>query len=100
MMAGLVLSLLISLGLAFLVDVAYQKTWTQSDVTHLLGVKVLVEVPRIMTSHGVAKAQKKKAGFFASVGVAGIAYVIFLFLVYTNQGFVLRQLDPIIQKLY
>jgi polysaccharide chain length determinant protein (PEP-CTERM system associated) len=100
MVAGFVLSLLIALGLAFLVDVAYQKTWTQSDITHLLGVKVLAEVPRIATRNGAAKAQKKRFGFVTSVGIAGVAYAVFLYFAYAHPGFVLRQLDPLIQKLY
>jgi len=100
MMAGVVLSLLISLGLAFLVDIAYQKTWTQSDITHLLGVKVLAEVPRIPTRNTAAKAQKKRVGFVSSVGIAGVAYAVFLYFAYAHAGFVLRQLDPLIQKLY
>ena len=92
--------LLISLGLAFLVDVAYQKTWTPSDITHLLGVKVLAEVPRIPTRKGVARTQKKRVGLAASVGIAGVAYAFFLYVAYGHPGFVLRQLDPLIQRLY
>ena len=100
MMAGFGLSLLIALGLAFLVDIAYQKTWTQSDITHLLGVKVLAEVPRIATRNAAVKAQKKRFGFVTSVGIAGAAYAVFLYFAYAHPGFVLRQLDPLIQKLY
>jgi uncharacterized protein involved in exopolysaccharide biosynthesis len=100
LVAGLVLSLLIGLGLAFLVDIANQKTWTQSDITHLLGVKVLAEVPRIATRNAAVKAQKKRVGFVTSVGIAGVAYAVFLYFAYAHPGFVLRQVDPLIQKLY
>ena len=98
--AGVALSLLIGVGLAFLVDIAKQKTWTQSDITHLLGVKVLAEVPRITMRNAVTKAQKRKVGFVTSVGLASIAYGFVLYFAYVHSGFVLRQLDPLIQKLY
>ena len=98
--AGFTLSLLISLAIAFVVDIANQKTWTQSDVTYLMGVKVLVEVPRIVTRDGAARTLQKRVGFLSSVGVGAIAYAVVLYFAYTHQSFVLHHLDPIIQRLY
>jgi len=100
MSAGVVASLLFGMVIAFVVDTATQKPWTHSDVTNLLGVKVLVEVPRIVTRKGVTVARKKKIGFFASVAVAAVVYALCLYLAYDHSGFVLQKLDPIIQKLY
>jgi polysaccharide biosynthesis transport protein len=98
--SGLVLSLLISIALAFLVDVAYQKSWSPSDISRTAGVRVLIEVPRIVTRDGAAKALKKKAAVLTSVSIAAVAYASFLCLAYAHPGFVLRQLDPLIQKFY
>ena len=98
--AGVGVSLLFALAIAFLVDTATQKPWTHSDITHLLGIKVLVEVPRIATRDGVAEARKKKIAFLASVGAAAVLYAVCLYLAYDHSGFVLQRLDPFIQKLY
>jgi polysaccharide chain length determinant protein (PEP-CTERM system associated) len=97
---GIAFSLLAALALGFLVDIGSQKMWTQSDINHQLGVKVLVEVPRMTTRSGVTRARKKRAGFLTAVGMATAAYGFCLYLAYNHPGFLLRQLDPLIQKLY
>jgi len=52
--------------------------YTNATHTQLLGVKVLAEVPRITTRHGIAKAQKKRIGYAASLCLGTIAYAFFL----------------------
>jgi polysaccharide biosynthesis transport protein len=98
--AGLGASLLIGLLIGFVVDILYQKTWTQSEIASLTGIKVLVEVPRITTKASVVRAQRRRAGFLTSVGLGAVAYGLFLYLVYTHPGFVLQNLNPLLQKLY
>jgi polysaccharide chain length determinant protein (PEP-CTERM system associated) len=97
---GIALSLFVGLALGLLVDISSQKMWSQSDITHQLGIRVLVEVPRMVTSGGVVRARKKRAGFIAVVGMAAVAYGVCLYLAYNHAGFLLRQLEPLIQKLY
>jgi len=97
---GIMMSLFAALALALIVDIANQKMWTMSDVETLLGTTVLVEIPEIVTPSDLNKSRRKKMVFAASVAALSAVYGVCLYFVYLHQGFVLRQLDPIIQRLY
>lgn len=100
MIAGITLSLLIALALAFTVEIANQKSWSQSDIAYLIGVKVLVEIPRMTLQGSRARSRKERATFLAAVAAGSSAYAVCLYLAYNHAGFVLRRLDPLLQKLY
>jgi succinoglycan biosynthesis transport protein ExoP len=97
---GLALSLAIGIALALVTDVANQKIWTHSEIEHLLGGAVLAEIPEILTDADLVHARKKKTIFVASSIAAAAAYSVCLYMVYAHQGFILRQIDPLLQRLY
>jgi polysaccharide biosynthesis transport protein len=97
---GIMASLFGGLALAVIVDIANQKMWTMSDVEALLGTTVLVEIPEIVTSSDLDKSRRKRMIYAASIAGLSVVYVACLYFVYLHQGFVLRHLDPFIQRLY
>jgi polysaccharide chain length determinant protein (PEP-CTERM system associated) len=99
-LGGLVVSLLLGIAIAVVVDIAKQKLWTQSEIEGLLGATVLVEIPEIVTDADVALARRKRITFVASCVGAAMAYSIGLYFLYLHQASVLRHLDPVLQKLY
>jgi protein tyrosine kinase modulator len=98
--AGILFSLLFSIALAIIVDVANQKMWTMTDVEAILGATVLVEIPEIVTSADLSAGRQRKRIHLASFAVASVAYAACLYLVYVHQGFVMTHLDPLFRRLY
>lgn len=97
-LVGAVISLVIGIILAVLVDVINQKIWTQSEIENLLGVTVLIEIPEIVTNSDLYLARRKKVTQAATGLALSAAYVSSLYLIYVNQAAVLRRLDPVIQR--
>jgi succinoglycan biosynthesis transport protein ExoP len=98
-LAGLAVSLCLSLGAAFLVDICSPKIFTQAELERVLETKVLVEIPRITT---LADVRKKRwmgllyaAAFVALTG----AYGGCLYYLYLKQSKLLPILDPLIQRI-
>lgn len=98
--AGVLFSLLFSIALAILVDVANQKMWTLSDVESLLGTTVLVEIPEIVTVADLSAGRRRKRIHLASAAVASALYGACLYFAYVHQGFLMTQLEPVIRRLY
>jgi polysaccharide chain length determinant protein (PEP-CTERM system associated) len=93
------ISLAISLAVATALDVARQKVWTQSQIEAFWGVPVLVEIPEIVSQEDSTLVRKKRL-WLAVSSVAGLAaYSVCLYGVYLKHGFILQQIDPIIQRL-
>jgi uncharacterized protein involved in exopolysaccharide biosynthesis len=97
---GILFSLLFSIALAIIIDVANQKMWTLSDVESLLGTTVLVEIPEIVTLADLSAAHRRKRVHLASFAVASAAYGACLYFAYVHQSFVMTQLDPLFRRLY
>jgi len=97
---GILLSLLAGIALAVIVDVANQKMWTLSDVESLLGTTVLVEIPEIVTASDLSDGRRRRVIQLASFTILSAVYGVCLYFVYLHQGFVLRQLEPVIKRLY
>jgi len=97
---GTLLSLLGGIAIGFVSDIANQKMWTASDVEALLGATVLVEIPEIVTASDTELARKKKRKHLASVAAIAAAYGAALYFIYLHQGFVVRQLEPYLQRFY
>jgi hypothetical protein len=97
---GIMLSLLIGIALAIIVDVANQKMWTLSEVEALLGTTVLVEIPEIVTPSDLDENNRRKKIYLASFTILSTVYGVCLYLAYLHQGFVLKQLEPVIKRLY
>ena len=92
-------SLVAAIVFAGIVDIARQRIWTQSQIESLWGVPVLIDIPEIVAEVNVV-AVRKRMLMYAASGVAAVTvYSFFLYGLYLKQGFVLQQLDPIIQKL-
>jgi len=98
--AGVLFSLLFSIALAIIIDVANQKMWTLSDVESLLGTTVLVEIPEIVTLADLGASRRKKRIHIASAAVASALYGACLYFAFLHQGFLMTQLEPVIRRLY
>ena len=98
--AGVLFSLLFSIALAIIVDVANQKMWTLSDVESLLGTTVLVEIPEIVTLADLSADRRRKRIHLASAAVASALYGACLYFASVHQNFLMTQLEPVIRRLY
>jgi uncharacterized protein involved in exopolysaccharide biosynthesis len=98
--AGVLVSLLLSIALAIIIDVANQKMWTLSDVESLLGTTVLVEIPEIVTVADLSAGRRRKRIHVASVAVASALYGACLYFAHVHQSFLMTQLEPVIRRLY
>lgn len=98
-LAGVALSLGLGLAFAVLVDYSNPKLWTQGDIENLLGVPVLVEIPEIVTIEDRSVLRKRRIAHAALFVFFTTIYAAGLYLIYINQAFVLRHLDPIVDKL-
>jgi succinoglycan biosynthesis transport protein ExoP len=98
LLAGCIISLLVSIVLATVVDIARQKVWTQSQIEALWGVPVLVEIPAIVTDADLAQARKRNYKILLASAASVLVYSLFLYGVYLKHHFILTQLDPLLQK--
>jgi hypothetical protein len=98
--AGVLFSLLFSIALAILIDVANQKMWTLSDVESLLGTTVLVEIPEIITLADLSAGRRRKRIHLASAAAASALYGACLYFAHVHQDFLMTQLEPVIRRLY
>jgi polysaccharide biosynthesis transport protein len=95
---GFVICLAISVGIAFTVDVARQRIWTQSEIEAFWGVPVMVDIPEIVTDADVAAAQRRKwVVSAAALGAFGV-YSVCLYLFYLRTPDILQRLDSVLQK--
>jgi len=96
---GCFASLALAIAFAFVVDLARQRVWTQSEIESLWGVPVMVDIPAIVSDSDQVALRRKKLAF-ATFFLAGFAvYGVFLYGVSLNQHFILQQLDPVLQTL-
>ena len=98
LLAGCCISLLVSIAFAAAVDIARQKVWTQSQIEALWGLPVLVEIPEIVTDADLAEARKTKYKILLASAASVVVYGLCLYGVYLKHNFILRQLDPLLQK--
>jgi len=96
---GCLASLALAIGFAFVVDLARQRVWTQSEIETMWGVPVMVDIPSIVSDSDQIALRKKKLAF-ATFFLAGFAvYSVFLYGVYLKQHYILQQLEPVLQTL-
>jgi polysaccharide chain length determinant protein (PEP-CTERM system associated) len=98
LLGGAAISLLVSIALAVLVDVAGQKIWTPTQVETIWGLPVLVDIPEIVTDTDVTAIRKSWFAYTAYSLAGAAVWSVCLYGVYVKQGFVLRLLDPVLQK--
>src|SRR5262249_28530915 len=98
-LVGTIISLLGSIGLAVVIDLTSQKIWTQAELEKLFDVSVLIEIPAITTNSDLVRTRRNRWKLAASTMAAGLAYTACLYAIYLKQAHVLRQLDPVIQRL-
>jgi hypothetical protein len=98
--AGVLFSLLFSIALAIIVDIANQKMWTLSDVESLLGTTVLVEIPEIVTLADLSEGRRRSRLHLASFAVGSAVYGACLYFTYIHQSFIMTHLEPVIRGLY
>jgi len=99
-LGGVVGGLFLGLVLAAAVDLLQQKIWTQFELEHLLGAAVLAEIPEILTESDEKLARKRRMRVAASFAVLAAVHVSLLYFILMKQGFILRSLDPVLQKIY
>jgi polysaccharide biosynthesis transport protein len=100
LLVGSLASLVISIGLAAVIDIARQKIWTQANVETFWGVPVLIDIPSILTDSDLALIHRKKTIYAASSAAGVIAYGFCLYVVYLKHDAVLQHLDPIVKLVY
>jgi succinoglycan biosynthesis transport protein ExoP len=98
LLAGCCISLVVAIAFAAAVDIARQKVWTQSQIETLWGLPVLIEIPAIVTDADLAEARKKKFKILLASAASVLVYGFCLYGVYLKHNFILRQLDPLLQK--
>jgi capsular polysaccharide biosynthesis protein len=96
---GCLFSLLLAIGFAFIVDLARQRVWTQSEIESLWGVPVMVDIPAIVSDGDQAELRRKRLAFATFFLAAFTVYGAFLYGVYLNNNYILQQLDPVLQTL-
>ncbi|HEX4996907.1 MAG TPA: hypothetical protein VFY29_01695 [Terriglobia bacterium] len=94
-----ILSLFLSIGIAVGVDITRQRVWAPTEIEALWGVPVLVDIPEILMEADVTVTRKKRHVFAASAMAMIALYSICLYGIYLKHGFILRQLDPLLQKI-
>lgn len=99
LLAGTLLSLLVAIVFGAVVDIALQRVRTPSEIEKHWGVPVLVDIPEIVTDADLVVGRKKRVVFAASSLALIAVYSAGLYVVYLKHAFILRQLDPVIQKL-
>jgi len=98
-LAGLAISLLLGVAVAFVVDMASPRVITQAELERVLPTRVLAEIPRITSPSDIRKRRRMGAVYAASgVALAGL-YGGCLYLLYLKQSRLLQILDPVIQKI-
>lgn len=97
-LGGTIASLLLSLAFAVGVDVARQRIWTESEIESFWGTRVLVNIPEILTDGDLAAARRKKWIFVTSTVGAALVFCVCLYGIDLKHEFILRQLDPVLQK--
>jgi hypothetical protein len=98
LLAGCCISLLVAIAFAAAVDIARQKVWTQSQIEALWGLPVLVEIPTIVTDADLAEDRKMKYKILLASAASVLVYGFCLYSIYLKHSFILRQLDPLLQK--
>jgi len=98
-LAGIAVSFPFGVAFAVGIDLLSGKIWTPMDLESMLSVPVLAEIPEIITSEDETNLKKRRATRRSVALACMLAYSLGLYLIYTKQAFILRQLDPIIQRL-
>ncbi len=81
MLGGLGIALAVSLGLALAVDFLDQKIWNPSEVTHLLGLPLIGEIPEILSEAEVNGRSRRALMRAAGYAVLSILTAASVFLV-------------------
>ncbi len=98
-LAGLGISLVLAVVVAWIVDGLNPRVWTQRQLERLLETPVLVEIPSLASVSDIIRARRRKFVhallFILSAGI----YMGGLYYLYLKQSALLRLLDPIIERL-
>jgi uncharacterized protein involved in exopolysaccharide biosynthesis len=98
-LTAIIACLAFSIGLAVVIDVLRQRVWTASEVEAFWGAPVLIDIPEILTDSAVAAQRRNKLIYATSAVVSAAAYAVLLYFVYVNHEPIMRQLDPVLQRL-
>src|SRR5262249_5439626 len=98
-LVGAVMSLLISLGFAVVVDVFRQTICTPSQVEMFWNLPILADIPQIVTDSELRAFRRQKFVRAASSATVVIISTFLLYLIYQRPTIVMRSLVPVLQKL-
>ena len=96
---GLLISLALSLAVAFGVGLADQRIWTQQELERYLGAPVLVEIPSIVTPTDIKRERQKKLMYAGVIAVCLGIYLGGVGYAYLKQPQFLRAVDPLMEKI-
>lgn len=96
---GLCISFAIGVGLGVLLDLFSLNVYTGSELERFLKAPVLVEIPQITSPVDILRARRRNAAYALIFMAAACAYTWGLHLLYLRQGFLLKILDPLIERI-
>jgi polysaccharide biosynthesis transport protein len=97
--AGFITSLAAGIIIALLVNSLAGQVWTNRELEKALEVQVLVEIPAIVTPADIKKVMRRRLMHaFLLIAFTGV-YLGGIYYLYLKQSFVLRLLDPVIEKI-
>lgn len=81
-LGGLGIALAVSVGLALAIDFLDQKIWTPSEVTQLLGLPLIGEIPEILSPAEVGARSRRALMRVAGYGALSVVTAAVVFLVF------------------
>ncbi len=82
MLVGLGIAIVLSLGLALTVDLLDQKIWSSSEVTHLLGLALIGEIPEILSPAEVVARSRRGVMQVAGYGALSVLTAVAVLLIF------------------
>jgi polysaccharide chain length determinant protein (PEP-CTERM system associated) len=100
LLVGLGISIAVGLAGAFVIDFLSPSIFTEGELERALESHVLIEIPSITTLSDTKRARHRAIAFSAAFVVLLCAYGGCLYFLYHKQAFLLRILDPLIQRIH
>jgi polysaccharide chain length determinant protein (PEP-CTERM system associated) len=100
LLVGLGISVAVGLAGAFVIDFLSPSIFTEGELERALESNVLIEIPSITTLSDTTRARHRAIAFAAAFVVLLCVYGGCLYFLYHKQAFLLRILDPVIQRIH
>jgi polysaccharide biosynthesis transport protein len=98
-LAGLAISLVAGIGIAWVVDALNPRVWTQRELERLLETPVLVEIPSLVTKSDLTRRHRARLAQAMLCILLATTYFTGLYFLYQRQSIVMRLLNPLAEKI-